>query len=192
MRILLDMDETIVDLMSQWLRFLKVRYDEPLVYQDIKSFNIHEHCTVAKREEVYSALAHPGFFRQLNPFPGAIETINKWITEGHDVGIVTACQHGHQDKMGWLEEYLPRFNRRNLIFASQKHWVKGDVFVDDCPDNLIAYSHSNPKASVICMDHPWNLTLERPFYDHRARTWPELEALVEEIAYSRGHYAPAH
>lgn len=181
MRILLDMDEVIVDLMPHWLGFLNDKFDRQVQVEDVTHWDLHRFYPGIEPREIYRALKRPGFFRYLPDRENAIGAIYSWIkTYGHSVGIVTACVSGHSDKREWLDERMPFFNPENLIFATKKHWVVGDVFVDDRPENLTAYRATHPAATVICMDRPWN----RGEWDGcRVADWAQLYQVVCDLSF---------
>jgi len=74
------------------------------------------------------------FFENLEPIPGAIESINK-LKEFYDVCILTRpsvinplC---YTEKRVWIEEYLGFDMCKNLILCYDKTMVCGDYLIDD-------------------------------------------------------------
>jgi len=78
-----------------------------------------------------------GFFRNLKPMPGAIESFNK-LSEYFDVYILTTAPwsnlNAFAEKMEWINEYLPNAYK-NVIFSHHKNLNIGDYLIDDSEKN---------------------------------------------------------
>jgi 5'-nucleotidase len=170
MRILVDMDGVIADCMSHWLTLINRYHGENLKPGDITGWAIEDFCKTAKAKQVYRFLRQPGFFRHLDPIPGALEAMNWLMRAGYDVVIVTACKYGQVDKQEWLKAHLPEFNLHNLIFAARKELVQGDVLIDDGMHNLEEWGKAHPNGLPICFAHPHNLTYE----GERVYSWKQV------------------
>jgi len=75
----------------------------------------------------------PGFFRNLHPMPGAIESFNL-LFKYFDVYILTYAPwsnpQAYVEKIEWVKEYLPIAEKR-IIFSHYKNLNKGDYLIDD-------------------------------------------------------------
>lgn len=167
MRILCDIDGVMADCLKHWINLLNRYHNEGLIHSDITEWDVHPFCKNATPQQVYGFLNEPGFFLHLDPIPGAVETVQKFIADGHEVVFVTACTHGHKDKRTWLQRHLPDFDLKNLIFAERKELVHGDVLIDDRPLNLRAWQKAHPDGTAICFAHPYNKEYQGPRY----KTW---------------------
>ena len=88
---------------------------------------------------IYSIFEEPGFFRNLQPMPGAIEALHV-LREHGDIHFVSAPLSGERragciiEKSEWLEEQVWE-NASELLFStSDKTLVIGDYLFDDCPN----------------------------------------------------------
>ncbi len=176
-RILIDMDQVLVDLLTHWLDVLYMKYKEPLRFHEVTEWDLSLNCKKATSTQVYDCLKIPGFFRHLKPVEGAVESVKKLISDGHDVVIVTACMYGHTDKREWLAEHLPEISANNIIFARRKQIIQGDVFIDDSADNCINYMFENPKAMVICFSQLYN----KNFHGLRCASWMKISYLIKQF-----------
>lgn len=116
-----------------------------------KPFDIH----VVSRI-VYSFLDQPGCFRDLEPYPDAIETIKLWMDNGVDVAIAS-CPAGRSgsaaEKIDWVREHLG--SKIPIILIKDKWRLSAGrgsyALIDDSPDQFLYW-----KGLKIVMDRPWN------------------------------------
>lgn len=101
------------------------------------SFNLHEGLSEAESAIVRSVMDQEGFYRDLDPIPGAVEALQDMLDEDHDVFLVTSpwvtnptCA---SDKMQWAMRHLGEDWGRRTIISSDKTVVVGDVLFDDKP-----------------------------------------------------------
>lgn len=183
MRILCDMDDVVAECTAYWLTLLNRYYGEELRPQDITDWHLWKFCKNATREQVYSHLADPGFFLHLEPVPGAIPSLKKLQDAGHEVVFVTACQHGHADKRRWIQNHLPGFDLRNVIFAERKELINGDILIDDRIENLEQWKHLNPTSYPICFARPHN----HGYLGGKAFSWEGVMVLINLLEELTGH-----
>ena len=78
-----------------------------------------------------------GFFRNLKPMPGAIESYNL-LNKYFDVYILSTAPWSNPDslteKLYWVKEYLPNAYK-NVIFSHHKDLNVGDYLIDDSTTN---------------------------------------------------------
>ena len=112
----------------------------------------------------------PGFFRDLEPMPGAIETL-KLLKPDFRITIATDCMgidFVQADKQAWLEEHLPFID--DLYFVSDKSGVPGHLIFDDAPHHLAAF----PGITVKMITH---YNIHAPA-DHEVNSWIQFHKLV--------------
>lgn len=78
-----------------------------------------------------------GFFRNLKPMPGAIESYNH-LAKHFNVYLLTTCPWSNPyacvEKFEWVKEYLPNAYK-NLIISHHKELNMGDYLIDDSTFN---------------------------------------------------------
>ena len=80
----------------------------------------------------------PGVYRNLNPYPGAIDNLRKLIDAGWDVWIATKIPNDNPgaatEKLLWIAEHAP-FLRKSVIITPNKGTLgtKLDFLIDDRP-----------------------------------------------------------
>lgn len=82
----------------------------------------------------------PGLFRNLEPIKDAIKSVNKLLdTEKHEVYFLSTAPWNNPsawtDKRVWLEEQFGESINRRLILTHRKDLLKGDILIDDRPNN---------------------------------------------------------
>ena len=75
-----------------------------------------------------------GFFTNLKPMSGAIETYN-WLSEHFDVWILTRPSYQnplcYTEKRVWVENHFGLEMCKKLIICPDKSLLKGDFLIDD-------------------------------------------------------------
>lgn len=82
----------------------------------------------------------PNIFRNLEPIEGAIASVNQLLqSEKYDVYFLSSAPWNNPsawtDKRLWLEEQFGDIINRKLILTHRKDLVKGDILIDDRPNN---------------------------------------------------------
>lgn len=153
--ILCDMDGIVVNLHKKWYDTYNERYGDDLTQDKVVEWDTHKfakHGTL-----VYEVLKEPGFFREVDPIPGALEALAKFKEVGHRVVLVTAAtRYGATDKLLWLEKYAPWFDQKQVLIGYPKELVKGDVLIDDGPHNLLGNAKAWPDTKRISIAYPYN------------------------------------
>lgn len=169
-RILLDMDGVLCDLVGKWFAAYNKEYGDQIHVDLLDDWGPHRIAKAGKA--IYKYLTKPGFFRDLEPIPGAIEGVRALLERGHEPVIVTAARRGHVDKLEWIREHLPFLPRDNVVFAHRKELVRGDVLFDDAPHNLEAFA---PYGVPVAMAYRYNRHAGCP----RVPDWPSFIALID-------------
>ena len=170
MRIIMDMDEVLVDFLNPLLAKHNERYNEKVTIDDLTEWELPS--------KMKSIFCEPGFFLELPPAFGGIEGMQYLKREGHDVIIATSPSESQfiaRDKLLWIKILLPDF-LDNLFITHRKQIIPGDIIVDDCPK----YLKESIATHKIVMHRPYNQGIE----GIRVRNWQELLWAVDEIGES--------
>lgn len=127
--------------------------------------------------------------------PGASETINKWIDEGHDVYIITGRPYSaYEASRQWLDEHglqrvklycLDKYGRDSFIKDSEfslkledYYKMHFDYAVEDSPLAFKFFDHM-PELKVMVFDRPWNREAALPNENYRRCVdWETIKKLV--------------
>lgn len=171
-RILLDMDGVLCNLIAKWFKAYNEEYGDQIDVAALDQWGPHRIARAGKA--IYKYLSQPGFFRDLEPIPGAVGGVRALLERGHDVVIVTAARQGHRDKLAWIREHLPFLPRDNVVFTHRKELVRGDLLLDDAPQNLKAFARY---GIPVAMAYPYNAGVDCL----RVADWSEFLTLVDRL-----------
>lgn len=142
--------------------------------------NNNWHMTQGLDDEGVEAVKHvmelPGFYRDLEPAPGAAEVLNAILDQGDEVFICTTPYITNptcaSDKIDWVEKHIGAGWGKRMIITSDKTAVRGDILIDDKPEITGAFI---PTWEHVLFSQPYNLTVD----DGRRRIdslyqWKEL------------------
>lgn len=71
MTILVDMDDTIEQLIQAWVDGVNREYGRNAAYEDVTDWNVSKAFPGLTWEQVYAVSMRPGFWRDVAPMPGA-------------------------------------------------------------------------------------------------------------------------
>jgi len=179
MTILVDMDDTIEQLLEAWVKRANEKYHRNVSLEEITDWNVAAPYSGISREEIYGVICEPGFWAGIKPMPGAAEALKHFMDKGHQVYIVTATEIGHvEEKMNrLLFHYFPFLSWSQVIITGRKQMIRGDVLIDDGIHNLEGGSYRK-----ILFTAPHNR-----FYDAeangmtRVHTWEEAVRIIDDM-----------
>lgn len=146
--LLVDLDDTITDLVTDWIRIYNETYGDNLKVENVTEWNIGKFTLVG--EKMYDILKNPNLFKNVKIRTGATETL-EWANEYFNIQIVSATSpYTYLDKANWVKEHLP-FLADSFSAIIPKYLLKGDIMIDDKPDNLEYFD-----GLSIVFDRPWN------------------------------------
>ena len=180
MTILIDMDDTIESLLKAWVRGVNSKYGRSVSYEDITSWDVSAAFPGLTRKQVYDVLLEKGFWKDVEPTPGAAEAIQRFMAAGHEVFIVTATPYESvTEKMSdLLFRYFPFLSWKQLIITSRKQLIRGDVLIDDGVHNLEGGDYIK-----ILMTAPHNRNYDAEANGMiRVHTWAEIEEIIRSIS----------
>ena len=91
--ILIDMDDTMVDLMSAWIQRLNKQYGLSIKNSDICVWDLMQIFTTLTKEQIYAPLHDASLWDELKPIEGSAKYIKKLMDDGHEVYIVTSAHY---------------------------------------------------------------------------------------------------
>jgi len=120
----------------------------------------------------------PSWFRHLDTYPNAMDTIHRLRDAGHDIVILThKFDWSIPDTFGWLSDIgMPS---REVHILGDKYRIECDVYLDDSPLVLPELVENRPAATVCRFVRPWNVPVEGAV---DIRDWAEFESIVTETS----------
>lgn len=186
LHILLDADGNMLNWGGKWDRVRSTDFSDftniPLT-PDQRSFNLKLGLTEEEAAVVDTIFNMPGFYRDLEPFEGAVEAYHKMVEAGHRVQFATSPWWSNatclQDKSESILEHFGEEAQRTMILTSDKTALRGDYLFDDKPEISGEYT---PTWTQILYDQPYNRTVEgKP----RITDWSQWEEVLEALEAER-------
>lgn len=186
MRILVDLDDVLINTGEAWVDVLNERHGTTVKYSDITEWDITKFFPSLTRNEVFEPLSDGSVWSRVSPIDGARDTLERLILEGNDVYIVTSS---HLETIGkkWtdvIQKFFPIIDVSKVIVTEHKQMIMGDVLVDDAPFNFYGY----PRYFGILFDKPHNAwcdikdSVGLGFASNaRAKNWNEVYELIREV-----------
>lgn len=183
MRLLYDLDDTL----GHFRRNFNVKrtdlYPHLSGIPDLNnhaSFNLWEGRTEEERIAIDAIMNLPNFYRELEPYEGAVEAVKEAASMGHEIFFLSAPwvtnPTGASDKYAWVEEHFGLDMAKKLILSRDKTIVAGDVLFDD--KHPIPNKHLATWTQVY-VDAPYN----RDQTGHRIMDWTtdQWKTILEKI-----------
>ena len=182
--ILVDMDDTIENLCEAWVAELNRRHGTHVVAANIREWEMARSFPELTVEQIYAPLTSEAFWHTVKPIDGAVSALSKLRDDGHRVVIVTASHH---DTVSYklnlvLFKYFPFLSYFDVIIASQKDLITGDVMIDDNPFNFDHTKASERLNILFTAPHNMNFDAEKAGF-YRADTWKDVLTYVDFYSY---------
>ena len=197
MNIYIDFDDCLCETARHFCILVKELFNKDVPYEDIQFFNLQKSFDLTEEEYEYMMIeAHkPECLLTYEETPGASETVNRWIDEGHDVSIITGRPSiAYDASRKWLYQHglervklycLNKYGRDNFIKNSEfnleledYYKMHFDVAVEDSPLAFKFFDHL-PDLKVMVFDRPWNHECEFPKGDFRR--CPDWKTIADQV-----------
>lgn len=175
--IMLDMDETMVNLNKEVIRQYNIDFNDNFDYR--KNTKYWWQDTKGDIPYFTNVLNRKGVFLNAEPIKGAIETVTKLHEEGFELFVVTYPQYNEHcflEKIEWIKKYLPFLTEEQMIFTSKKYLLANEdtILIDDNSKFLKEFNKHN--GISIGFKQPWTK------YDGLiANNWNEVYKLVHQL-----------
>lgn len=186
LRVALDVDGVLADVMSAWLEHTNPGRLVPLSKSDMNNWDFWARHGIKKRDFYAQLDACWDKWMHLPPTEDNLARATSALSRLADtLDIVTARSHiTNSHVKAWLEHYNITYDKYVQVAAG---WMKADleydVFIDDSPVNADAFVKN--KKRVVLYDQPWNADVKtdtRPLTSPGAMVRvPDLEQAVVKI-----------
>ena len=164
MKILLDMDDVMVDLIGPWLDYLNNKHGSNISKDDVFCWDMNEcvlpkllECDAEENIHIFEPLFIPEFWDNVKPLEGAVDAI-KELNEKHSIYIATASHHNTFGPKieKCLLKYFPFISEKQIICIYRKELIDAGILIDDNYDNIEKFALSSGNKSGILMNAPYN------------------------------------
>lgn len=176
-RVLLDVDGVLADFLSFSIQTIYDLSEQTYTPDQFTEWDLFKTFDPKWKHEFYFECSKPGVASYLKVYEGACQGVAH-LKEISDVYVVTAPMRNslfwYKDRQIWLDKNFGIPHHR-LVYTEAKHLCRGDVLVDDKPENVREWSKENPDGIGLLWDAPYN-RLERGFT--RASSWEDVASVV--------------
>lgn len=171
-RILIDLDDTLNELVTKWLSIYNNEFQDTLCKEDIHSWDIINYLKPEARGKFFNYLREPDFFLDVAVQPNAPE-VTKRLAEKYELFVVTSyCPEACLAKYLWLRKNFPHISADNIVFCRTKGIIRADFMIDDGLHNIEDFLKTNPNGVPMIFDAPWNRNVGGKYV--RAKDWVEV------------------
>jgi 5'(3')-deoxyribonucleotidase len=172
----IDFDGTINDMLITWVEWLNRKHGTSVQLSDIIEWELAKVFPALSKRELFEPLNTPEYWDEVPIKSGAVEVIEKLISEGDEVYIITSSHYRtlpyKLDKC--LFAHFPFLKKENIIITYNKSLINCDLLLDDAEHNLI-----NFKGIKVLFDASYNKN--SIVHDFRVKSWADFDKLVREL-----------
>ncbi len=141
--LLVDMDDTIENLLPAWTEWLNKKHRMSVQADDITSWDIQKFFPSLTRDEIYSPLYEDEFWKMVTPKEDAILYLSRLNELGFKLYICTNSNYQTiRRKLEYIiDRYFPFISWWNVITICHKQLINADILVDDGVHNLLGGSY---------------------------------------------------
>jgi uncharacterized protein len=185
MRIAIDIDSTLHHYWDVLSEAAQRRFGVELPYDGQSTWTIprlkdHQLAAVIKETHKDEAIL------AAQPYPGAVEAVNRWAAAGSYIHITshraTGCQAATEQ---WLRQIGLRYDDLHCSYDKIARCVELgiELLIDDSPVNLTRALEAGMRAATI--EHPWNRDVIEDEDVIAAADWPGLAAKLDPLVLGR-------
>lgn len=131
--ILVDIDDTIENLLDAWCKWLNNKYDLFVKPEEVTNWDVTKFFPTLTKEQVFEPLHIDYFWKTVEPKAGAIKYVKKFVDDGFNVYLCTTTDYRNvKPKYEYIiMRYFPFIPWRNVIITDRKQMIKADFLIDD-------------------------------------------------------------
>jgi len=192
--IYVDFDDCLCETARHFSGLAKDMFGTNVPYENINFFNLQKSFSLTdKQYEDMMAEAHkPEILLSYAETPGAADTLDAWVDEGHGVSVITGRPfNSFEPSRKWLDRHglgriklycLNKYGRDSFyqnteysLELEDYYKMHFDIAVEDSPHAFKFFDHL-PDLKVLVYDRPWNHNVELPGDNYiRCFNWNEIE-----------------
>ncbi len=198
MNFYIDYDDCLCETGRALARLADDMFRKNVPYEEMRYFNLQQafDLTDEQYEQLLIKAHEPEMLLSFEETPGASAVINGWISEGHEVSVITGrpCS-SYEPSRAWLDRHglqrvrlycLDKYGRESAVKNSAFRLDPDDFFrmkfdfaVEDSPLAFRFLDHL-PQLQVMAFDRPWNR--ETPFPNRNYRRCHDWKMIRDRVA----------
>ena len=189
--IYIDLDDVIAKTTCYYVEVVEREFGKTVDFENITSFNLQETFNLTDKEfDHFFALVHePGIILNLKPMEGALDVLNRWTDQGHEISVITGrLTSTYESSLEWLDSYKvpydsfimvdkysrPVVDKNIAISLDEFSKMNFDLAIEDSAD-MAEFLSKRMNTSVIIYDKPWNRNAVFQNGVKRCTNWEEIE-----------------
>lgn len=198
MKIYVDYDDCLCETARSFSELAVEMFDKHVPYEQIRYFELNKSFDLDDDQyERFLLKGHePEVLLSYEETPGATKTINEWLSQGHEVSIITGRPFSaYEPSRQWLDEHdlkdvklycLNKYARDSVIYKTDfnleledYYKMKFDFAVEDSYKAFKFFEHL-PNLKVLVYDRPWNRECVLPNGNYiRCMDWDRIREIVK-------------
>ena len=198
MKIYVDYDDCLCETARSFSELAVEMFDKYVPYEQIRYFELNKSFDLDDDQyERFLLKGHePEVLLSYEETPGASKTINEWLSQGHEVSIITGRPFSaYEPSRQWLDEHdlkdvklycLNKYARDSVIYKTDfnleledYYKMKFDFAVEDSYKAFKFFEHL-PNLKVLVYDRPWNRECVFPNGNYiRCMDWDRIREIVK-------------
>lgn len=177
MKILVDLDSTLVDILTPTLKILNKKFKKEVKLEDITSWD--KITEIFPKDAFYNLVESDNFYTDyVLPIAGSKEFIEN-LAKNNEIILVSSGKNSTEKVNYIIKTYNNKFS--DIIFTYNKHEIKGDVLIDDNFQTIYKWVKSTDKLGILFRNnglYKWNDVL----WKHRKFKWKNTyKEILKEI-----------
>lgn len=142
----IDVDLTVVDMITPWLQWYNQETGENLTLDDLKGYEYHIQDLMTKHKNPLSFWEKEDLYDNLSPMPEVKKYIDN-LSKYFKIVFISSCFPGHyKSKENFLKRY---FSYADFIATHSKEYIDVDYFIDDYKKYIDAvYERSKQRGRI--------------------------------------------
>ena len=163
MIILVDIDNTVVDMTVTWREWIEDNCGFTFSEGELLSYKSAPHINLRACGRIFDFWKQADLYDNLEPNFEFLSLLKR-MSDVNDIVFVSSLS-GNFEHAASKDRFIRKWFKFNsgVIFTDQKHFVKGDILIDDNLKNVTMYKAWNPRSVVImpsCEDNSSCLSTE--------------------------------
>lgn len=131
--ILIDIDDTIEDLLAAWCKWLNDLYGLNVKPDEVTDWDVARFFPTLTKEQVFEPLHTDHFWKTVEPKDEAVKYVKQLIDDGFNVYLCTTTDYRNvKPKYEYIIlKHFPFISWRQVIVAGRKQMIKADFLIDD-------------------------------------------------------------
>lgn len=161
--ILVDVDDTILELVPEWLSKSNKIWGDNVKPSDIHSWEIGSYTKAGK--DFYKLLT-PDLYDNIKATPNSLEGIQYLRTISRVVFVTSGFGNNGKAKFDAMNKLGFEVNPIDFVEATDKSLIRGEYLIDDNFDNCFNF----PELALL-FSKPWNI---KKYYPTRVSSWIDI------------------